>query len=73
MCALKEILNSFLESNESHETWIFCPELLQKRRQMEADFYYQISVKVWNDDISFFDIKYLILAVTMGVGIILFH
>lgn len=64
-----------MESNESHETGILFPELLWKRRQMEAevDFYYQILVKVWNDDISFFDVKHLIPSVMMGVVIILFH
>lgn len=41
--------------------------------EAEADFYYQISVKVWNDDSLFFDIKNLIPAVMMGVAIILFH
>lgn len=36
--------------------------------EAKADFYYQISVKLWHDDSSFFDIKNLIPAVMMGVA-----
>lgn len=40
--------------------------------EAEADFLNQISVKIWNDNMPFFDIKYLIPAVMIGVAIILF-